>query len=73
MNNQSVLKQLENGYRMPPPQGPNITCTDAYYNIMKQCWNQDDMSRPTFEYLKNTFEDFLVSTQDQYRDTEGQF
>ena len=71
MNNQAVLKQLENGYRMPKPQGNNIDCPDSYYNVMRQCWHQNDEARPTFEYLKSMFEDFLVSTQDQYKDAEG--
>ena len=71
MNNQSVLKQLENGYRMPKPQGQNITCPDSFYNLMKLCWHQNDESRPTFASLKDTFENFMVSTEDQYRDAEG--
>jgi hypothetical protein len=71
MNNQTVLKQLENGYRMPRPQGNNIDCPAGYYNMMLECWRQDAEARPTFEHLKGTFEDFLVATQEQYKDAEG--
>ena len=69
MNNQMVLKNLDHGYRMPKPQSSNINCPDSLYDIMTICWNQESDTRPTFEHLKNTFEDFLIATQDQYVET----
>lgn len=42
---------------MPKPDG----CPDALFNIMLSTWNQDAEKRPTFEYLKNTLEDYYVS------------
>lgn len=57
MTNKEVLEKVEGGYRMPKPDG----CPDALFNIMLSTWNQDAEKRPTFEYLKNTLEDYYVS------------
>ena len=52
-----VLEQVEDGYRMPKPDG----CPDALFNIMLSTWNRETEKRPTFEYLKSTLEDYYVS------------
>ena len=65
MTNAETLAQVERGYRMPIPPG----CPQPLYQIMLQCWNKDPNSRPTFEYLRDTLEDYFVSTEPgQYKD-----
>ena len=46
-------------------------CALAYlqanvYKIMLECWNANPNKRPTFEFLAHMFEDFNVTTQNQY-------
>jgi len=36
------------------------------YKIMLECWNRDPLKRPTFEFLTHMFEDFNITTQNQY-------
>ena len=61
----NAFAQVERGYRMPIPPG----CPQPLYQIMLQCWSKDPNSRPTFEYLRDTLEDYLVSTErGQYED-----
>ena len=62
MTNAEVLHQVEHGYRMQCPQG----CPTALYEIMLECWNANPNKRPTFEFLAHMFEDFNVTTQNQY-------
>ena len=52
-----VLEQVEEGYRMPKPDG----CPDALFTVMFTTWDHDAEKRPTFEYLKSTLEDYYVS------------
>ena len=66
MGNREVLQQVEMGYRMPKP----ALATDSFYDIMLSCWDQDPESRPTFEHLYTTFDDFFVSTEPNYRDAD---
>ena len=65
-DNRTTLEQVEKGYRMPKPAGINIDCPQEYYEIMLDCWHKIPDKRPTFEYLKNTFEDYFVSTEKSY-------
>ncbi|KAI0207243.1 Tyrosine-protein kinase Fyn [Lamellibrachia satsuma] len=62
MMNAEVLQQLEKGFRHPQPDG----CPSPLYDIMLDCWKQNAVARPTFEYLKNTMEDFPVAVEMQY-------
>ena len=62
MMNAEVLQQLEKGFRHPQPEG----CPNPLYDIMLDCWKQSSVTRPTFEYLKNTMEDFPVAVETQY-------
>lgn len=56
---QDILIALENGMRLEKPK----TAPLALYEIMKQCWEKDPKSRPTFFQLIIRFEDI----QNNYR------
>ena len=56
MNKAQALKALQNGYRMPCPMG----CPEPLYEIMRECWRDDAVSRPTFEALQWRLEDFFI-------------
>ena len=64
MMNAEVLQQLQKGFRHPQPEG----CLDPLYDIMLQCWENDPVARPTFEFLHGTMEDFPVATEVQYQE-----
>lgn len=66
MNGHEVLSKVEKGYRMPKPTGGIIPCPDPYYDIMLQCWKRNADSRPTFEYLRDFFDNYFVSSEGQY-------
>lgn len=53
MTNGEVLYKIQQGYRMPQPQG----CPDKLYAIMQNCWKKDPDSRPTFHTLQGQLED----------------
>ena len=57
MNNAQVLEALQTGYRMPCPMG----CPEQLYEIMRECWKDDSISRPTFETLQWRLEDFFFN------------
>jgi len=56
MTNAQVVVALQNGYRMPCPQG----CPQPLYKIMMDCWREDPVSRPTFETLQWRMEDYFI-------------
>ncbi|CAL9692346.1 unnamed protein product [Knipowitschia caucasica] len=62
MTNPEVVKMLEQLYRMPCPEG----CPAELYDIMMMCWKEEAVERPTFEFLQNTLNDFLIATEGQY-------
>ncbi|XP_072298167.1 tyrosine-protein kinase Blk [Eucyclogobius newberryi] len=62
MTNPEVVKMLEKLYRMPCPEG----CPKELYEIMMMCWKEESAERPTFEFLQNTLNDFLIATEGQY-------
>ena len=43
-----VLEQLEDGYKMDPPEG----CPYHIYSIMEQCWMLEPSQRPSFSKLQ---------------------
>lgn len=44
MSNKEVMKNIEEGYRLPPP----VDCPTVLYELMKCCWTYDRSKRPTF-------------------------
>lgn len=68
MPNRQVIEYIEQGNRMPKPQG--VECPDSVYQCMMHCWDAEPEKRPTFEYLFNFFDDYFVSTEPSYRDAE---
>ncbi|NP_001135853.2 src family kinase 5 [Strongylocentrotus purpuratus] len=67
MDNQTALKEVKSGYRMPKP----MYCPDSLYDIMTKCWNERPQQRPTFETLYNFLDDYFVATEPEYHDPEG--
>ena len=66
MNNREVLEQVDRGYRMP--KSPNTP--DHVYEKMLECWDKDAEKRPTFEFLFTLFDDYFISTEPNYRETD---
>ncbi|XP_053314630.1 tyrosine-protein kinase Blk [Spea bombifrons] len=64
MTNPEVIRNLDQGYRMPCPEN----CTPELYELMLKCWRQRFEDRPTFEYLQSVLEDFSTATEKQYED-----
>ncbi|KAK9505358.1 hypothetical protein O3M35_009438 [Rhynocoris fuscipes] len=57
---QNLYHLLKNGYRMHRPQN----CSLQLYEIMKECWNADPSSRPSFQRLMDKFEHMLEDGSD---------
>ena len=57
MTNAQTLEALQQGYRMPAPQG----CPERLYNVMLDCWRDQPETRPTFETLHWQLEEFYSS------------
>ncbi|XP_071119664.1 tyrosine-protein kinase yes-like [Haliotis cracherodii] len=68
MGGSEVLHKVDKGYRMPKPSGP-ISYDDSYYDVMLTCWHRKPEDRPTFAYLHDVFDDFIVSTENSYNET----
>lgn len=77
MNNREVIDQVERGYRMAQPSHISYpesksmpkevaSAQSNVYKIMLEAWNRDPFKRPTFEFLTHMFEDFNITTQNQY-------
>jgi len=66
MTNREVLNQVENGYRIPKPP----RCPDSMYELLLKCWDKRSDERPTFEYLFNFFDDYFISTEPNYKETD---
>ncbi|XP_065586537.1 tyrosine-protein kinase Blk isoform X2 [Cyrtonyx montezumae] len=62
MTNPEVIRNLEQGYRMPCPD----MCPAELYSIILKCWRSKPEDRPTFEYLQSVLEDFYTATEKQY-------
>lgn len=62
MTNPEVIRNLDQSYRMPCPDG----CPVELYDVMMMCWKQKPEERPTFEFLQTTLNDFFIATEGQY-------
>ncbi|KAL0967094.1 hypothetical protein UPYG_G00247740 [Umbra pygmaea] len=62
MTNPEVIRNLDNNYRMPCPEG----CPGELYDVMMSCWKERAEDRPTFEHLQHTLNDFFIATEGQY-------
>ncbi|KAL4649062.1 tyrosine-protein kinase FRK [Arapaima gigas] len=65
MTNYQVIQKLSTGYRMPCP----ANCPDILYNIMLDCWKENEVDRPTFETLQWKLEDYFELDLNSYADT----
>ncbi|XP_065663215.1 uncharacterized protein LOC136085753 isoform X1 [Hydra vulgaris] len=63
ISNRELILLLKSGYRMDKPDN----CSEALYDIMLQCWNEDPLQRPTFTSLREYF-DGAMSQGDCYLD-----
>ncbi|XP_062323431.1 tyrosine-protein kinase SRK2 [Osmerus eperlanus] len=64
MTNYQVVQRLPTGYRMTCP--PH--CPKVMYEIMVDCWKENEMDRPTFETLQWKLEDFFDLDVSSYDD-----
>ena len=55
MTNAQVVEALQSGYRMPCP----VNCPKPLYKIMRDCWREDAINRPTFDTLKYRMVDYF--------------
>lgn len=67
MTNYVVVQKLSQGYRMTCPPG----CPKVMYDIMTDCWKQNEQDRPTFETLQWKLEDFFDLDVTSYDDAAG--
>ncbi|WAR22688.1 HCK-like protein [Mya arenaria] len=67
MNGHEVLNRVEKGYRMPKPTGGPVICQEPYYEHMMKCWNRNPENRPTFAYLQDFFNNYLVAAEGEYK------
>ncbi|KPP79542.1 hypothetical protein Z043_100869 [Scleropages formosus] len=65
MSNYQVIQVLPSGYRMSCP----ANCPTVFYNIMMDCWKENDFDRPTFETLQWKLEDYFDLDVTSYADT----
>lgn len=66
MNNREVLEQVDRGYRMQKASNT----PDHVYEKMLECWDKDPEKRPTFEFLFTFFDDYFISTEPNYRESD---
>ncbi|XP_061696045.1 ephrin type-A receptor 4-like isoform X2 [Syngnathoides biaculeatus] len=67
MNNQDVIKAIEEGYRLPAP----MDCPVVLHQLMLDCWEQDRAERPTFGQILNML-DKLIRNPPTLRKTGGE-
>ncbi|XP_071787274.1 uncharacterized protein [Asterias amurensis] len=47
MSAKTMIKELQNGYRMPKPSH----CQEELYQVMQKCWKEDPAVRPAFKMI----------------------
>lgn len=76
MTSHEMMEKLQNGYRLPNPENKNysyIECPEKMYEIMLQCWAFTPIERPTFERLRQFFDDYYTETERPYVPYEDDF
>uniref|UniRef100_A0A8C6LH04 receptor protein-tyrosine kinase n=1 Tax=Nothobranchius furzeri TaxID=105023 RepID=A0A8C6LH04_NOTFU len=66
MNNQDVIKAIEEGYRLPAP----MDCPLVLHQLMLDCWERERTERPTFSQILNML-DKLIRNPGTLRRTGG--
>ncbi|XP_037538226.1 ephrin type-A receptor 4-A [Nematolebias whitei] len=66
MNNQDVIKAIEEGYRLPAP----MDCPVVLHQLMLDCWERERAERPTFSQILNML-DKLIRNPGTLRRTGG--
>ncbi|CAB1418331.1 unnamed protein product [Pleuronectes platessa] len=64
MTNYQVVQRIPQGYRMQCP--PH--CPKVMYDIMMDCWKENEQDRPTFETLQWRLEDYFDLDVTSYDD-----
>ncbi|XP_053738851.1 ephrin type-A receptor 4-A-like [Synchiropus splendidus] len=67
MNNQDVIKAIEEGYRLPAP----MDCPLVLHQLMLDCWERERAERPTFSQILNML-DKLIRNPGTLRRTGGE-
>uniref|UniRef100_A0A8C4HUM4 receptor protein-tyrosine kinase n=1 Tax=Dicentrarchus labrax TaxID=13489 RepID=A0A8C4HUM4_DICLA len=55
MNNQDVIKAMEEGYRLPAP----MDCPVVLHQLMLDCWERERAERPTFSQILNMLDKLI--------------
>ncbi|XP_054167517.1 fibroblast growth factor receptor 2-like [Oppia nitens] len=58
---EDLIKLLEKGYRMKPPN----KCPEEIYQIMNNCWQEKPLDRPTFAQLVKVLGDIISCNSNQ--------
>uniref|UniRef100_A0A3Q3RY29 receptor protein-tyrosine kinase n=1 Tax=Mastacembelus armatus TaxID=205130 RepID=A0A3Q3RY29_9TELE len=66
MNNQDVIKAIEEGYRLPAP----MDCPVVLHQLMLDCWERERAERPSFSQILNML-DKLIRNPGTLRRTGG--
>ncbi|XP_068604470.1 ephrin type-A receptor 4-A-like [Brachionichthys hirsutus] len=66
MNNQDVIKAIEEGYRLPAP----MDCPVVLHQLMLDCWERERAERPTFSQILGML-DKLIRNPGTLRRTAG--
>lgn len=64
MTNFQVVQKLAEGFRMQCP----ANCPKVLYDIMKDCWKENEQDRPTFETLQWKLEEYFEQDVTSYDD-----
>ncbi|XP_033641699.1 uncharacterized protein LOC117301803 [Asterias rubens] len=60
MSAKTMIKELQNGYRMPKPNH----CQDELYQVMLKCWKEDPDVRPPFRIISHTLNKLAATRKD---------
>nr|XP_058972509.1 ephrin type-A receptor 4-like [Pocillopora verrucosa] len=58
-DNFDVIRRVEAGYRLPPPQG----CPKIIHSLMIECWHKDKTKRPNFSDIVTRLDELIRSPE----------